>query len=158
MKSRWLILGSIAFVMLLLSLSIRVSAIRVTTVGWQEHIPADHFEIGWIHSVEKEPWFEMYEVRDGKLYLTGTRFKAYGAGVPSEGEIIPSDDGFVHMALNREVPELNIFASADVRTTLYTDRGELPLYDPGGERWSVSITHEEVPLWRLIGGAHHERN
>lgn len=156
MKSRWFIFGGIAVVMLLLSLSIRVSAIRVTTDGWQEHIPVDRFEIGWIHSVEKEPWFETYEARDGRLYLTKTRFKTYGAGVPSEGKIIPSDDGFVHMALDQEVRELRIFTSADVRTTLYTEKGELPLYDPGGERWSVSITHEAVPLWRLIGGAHHE--
>ncbi|MFC7363893.1 DUF1850 domain-containing protein [Bhargavaea changchunensis] len=119
-------------------------------------IRTDRFEIGWIHSVEKEPWFETYEARDGKLYLTGTRFKTYGAGVPSEGKIIPSDDGFVHMALDREVPELNIFTSKDIKTTFYFGKGELPLYAPGGERWSVSITHKTVPLWRLFGGAHHE--
>ncbi|EMR07744.1 hypothetical protein C772_00072 [Bhargavaea cecembensis DSE10] len=158
MKSKSFIFGGIAVVMLLLSLSIRVSAIRVTTDGWQEDIPADRFEVGWIHSVEKEPWFETYEVRDGKLYLTETRFKTFGAGVPSDGEIIPSDDGFVHMALEQEIGELTISTSANVRTTLYTEKGDRPLYDPGGERWTVRITHHQVPLWRLIGGAHHERN
>lgn len=158
MKSKSFIFGGIAVVMLLLSLSIRVSAIRVTTEDWKDDIPVDRFEIGWIHSVEKEPWFESYEARNGKLHLTGTRFKTFGAGVPSDGEIIPSDDGFIHMALDQEIGELTISTSANVRTTLYTDRGERPLYDPGGERWTVRITHQQVPLWRLIGGADNERN
>lgn len=155
MKSKWFVFGGIAVVMLLLSLSIRVSAIHITADCWEKYVPVDRFEVGWIHSVEKEPWYERYEVRDGRLFLTGTQFKTYGAGVPSEGTIIPSDDGFIHMVLDQEVPELSIFTSEDVRTTLYTEEGELPLYDDG-ERRSVTITHETVPLWRLIGGAHHE--
>lgn len=152
MKNKWFFFGSITLVMLLLSLFIPIRVLEIKTDNETRWLKADEFEIGWIHSVEKEPWFESYRVKDDGLYLTGTRFKTFGAGVPAEGKIVPSDDGFVHMTLNRRMEEIWMSASANVRTTLYTKGQEFKFYPDTGESGTVSISSVKVPLWRLIGG------
>ena len=41
------------------------------------------FELQWEHSVEKQWWVEVYEVKDNALLLTDTYFETFGAGSPS---------------------------------------------------------------------------
>lgn len=116
------------------------------------YLKNDWFEIGWIHSVEKEPWFETFIRRGNKLYLVETKFKTFGAGTPSAGEVISSDDGFVHMKLDEEVVELNLAVSDNAKTTLYTETSEVKLYERVDDYEVVVITVEKIPLWRLLWG------
>ncbi|WP_406944766.1 DUF1850 domain-containing protein [Halobacillus sp. SY10] len=58
----------------------------------------DGFTISWTHSVEKETWEEMFVLEDGKIELTSTRFKTFGAGVPNAtGDETYLKDGWVYM-------------------------------------------------------------
>src|SRR5699024_11353970 len=50
------------------------------------------FTLSWIHSVEKEPWYEIYKRKNSHLILTETYFKTFGAGVPSNKEIIKKNN------------------------------------------------------------------
>ena len=42
------------------------------------------FELGFIHSVNKSPLIDCYEIRDGHIRITHTVYYGFGAGVQSE--------------------------------------------------------------------------
>lgn len=41
------------------------------------------FSVAFVHSVNKSPVSDVYEIRDGKIFLTGTVYYGFGAGVPT---------------------------------------------------------------------------
>lgn len=139
--------------MLLLSLFlIRIPTIQLSYMDGSFYLLDNTFELGWIHSVEKEPWFESYE-RDGhNLYLKTTKFKTFGAGVPSSKDVIEAEDGFVHMAVNEKMDEVRLAVSKNVRTTLYTENSEIPLYELVDDYETVVIQVDTATLWNLLRG------
>ncbi|WP_377891027.1 DUF1850 domain-containing protein [Alkalihalobacillus sp. R86527] len=61
-------------------------------------LTADTFSVRWEHSVEKEEWEEYFQKEGSELILTHTRFKTFGAGVPSHaGKETFIKDGWVYM-------------------------------------------------------------
>ncbi len=46
------------------------------------------FSVTFVHSVNKSPVSDIYEVRDGEIYMTSTIYYGFGAGVPDE---LPED-------------------------------------------------------------------
>ncbi len=141
-----MVLGSIVFLMLLYLLIIE-DTIEVSYGGESIYVGEKTFEIGWIHSVEKEEWFETYEIAGDELLLKETRFKTFGAGVPSNGEIIPSEDGFVHMKVNQSMKELRLTVSQNVKTTLYLANEIIPLYEVVDDYETVTIQIKKRPNW-----------
>ena len=139
--------------MLLLSLFfIRFPTILVDYPDGSFYLKGDSFDIGWIHSVEKEPWFESFERKDAELLLTSTKFKTFGAGVPSSDKVIKSDDGFVHMIVDEPMEELMLAVSYNVQTTLYTEKNQIALYELVDDYYTVFIRVEQVSLWNLLRG------
>ena len=61
------------------------------------HVKAgDTFTIKWIHSVEKTPWREVYQLTgEGELLLIETAFQSFGAGVPHQKGTMTVEDGEV---------------------------------------------------------------
>lgn len=56
----------------------------------------EKFTIEWIHSVEKTPWRETYQITDeGDLMLIETAFQSFGAGVPHQKGTMTVEDGEV---------------------------------------------------------------
>lgn len=139
--------------MLLLSLFIiRIPTIQVDYSDSRFYLKDDRFDLGWIHSVEKEPWFESYERNEDALLLTSTKFKTFGAGVPSSAQVTKSDDGFVHMIVNEPIDELLIAVSRNVQTTMYTENNQIALYELVDDYDTVFIHVERVSLWNLLRG------
>ncbi|TAA71684.1 DUF1850 domain-containing protein [Planococcus salinarum] len=137
---------------LLFFLLFRLPVIHFDFGEEQYFLTEDEFTLKWIHSVEKEEWLEMYE-RDGdRLLLTETVFKTFGAGVPSDGEIISAEDGFVHMRINRHLPEMNLTVSENAQTTIMTENKTIPLYELTDDYEFVSISIQRIPIWQYIGG------
>lgn len=66
----------------------------------------DEFVVQWEHSVEKELWQEKLKINeDGDIVLIETRFRSFGAGVPSskdEGNVY-FENGFLVMTDLQEV-------------------------------------------------------
>lgn len=143
-------MGGIVITMLLMSFFIKRPTILATSVNGSFFIKEDTFEIGWIHSVEKEPWFELFERKGNDLYLIGTRFKTFGAGTPSDEQVIASDDGFVHMKVNLKMKELRLTISEDVKTTLYRGADVIPLYKRIGNHETIVFEVKKIPLWQLL--------
>lgn len=76
--------------------------LQVLTVIGQEtantYIGVSNVSIRWQHSVEKEEWEEFYVIDEGDILLSKTRFKTFGAGVPSDvGTETFIKDGWVYM-------------------------------------------------------------
>ncbi|NBI30709.1 DUF1850 domain-containing protein [Chengkuizengella marina] len=65
----------------------------------------NEFSIRWIHSVELEEWEEFFEIEGTSIMLNSTRFKTFGAGVPSNaGTHSYLKDGWVYMIdINRQI-------------------------------------------------------
>lgn len=150
-NKRFIIGGTLSLVLLIL-LFYRISIIQVTYNDSFFYLKDDTFELGWIHSVEKEPWFEMYKMKGHELYLVETRFKTFGAGTPSTGEVIASNDGFVHLRIDRKMEAIHLVVSKQVKTTLYTEYSTIPLYEIVDDYTTATIESKKLPLWELLRG------
>ncbi|MCM2972163.1 DUF1850 domain-containing protein [Larsenimonas suaedae] len=106
------------------------------------------FQMRWRHSVEKEVWYETYRREHAALMLDQTRFKTFGAGVPSQGgartELV---DGFVVMrGFSRRVDPLWIQVAPDETYALGWGGAWFPFYFP--ER--ASLVHITATRGTLI--------
>lgn len=68
----------------------------------------DTFSVTFVHSVNKTPVSDVYEVRGGSMVLTGTVYYSFGAGVPdelAEGEelVIREDGAMVVTGMDRDL-------------------------------------------------------
>ena len=147
MSNKRVIIGGILLLMLLLFLFKQTTVIEVSYQDGSFYLKEDSFEVGWIHSVENEPWFETFELRDDGLYLVTTRFKTFGAGTPSTGKVIPSTDGYVHMEINQKMESISLVVSENVRTTLRTSSSTYLLYQLVEDYETVTIGVKKIPLW-----------
>lgn len=145
-------MGSTFLTVLLLILFIKIPVIEVSYNDSRFFLKDDQFEIGWIHSVEKEPWFEKYALKNDSLYLIETRFKTFGAGTPSTGKVLPSSDGYVHIEIDYQMDEINLVVSENVQTTLYTKSNSIPLYRIAPDHETILIKNKELPIWQIIRG------
>lgn len=105
-------------------------------------LEADTFELHWVHSIEHEEWYEVYEIIDGDLLLTKTYFKTFGAGVPTDSEEPPriTDDGFVEFTVNDAYPELRMNVSENVQTKIVQNNQEYLLYEIFDSNTSVKVS------------------
>nr|WP_251047449.1 DUF1850 domain-containing protein [Planococcus sp. ISL-110] len=139
-------------IVLLFFLLWRIPVVQFDFGEERYYLKEKSFTLQWIHSVEKEEWLEFYEQDGNKLLLTETKFKTYGAGVPSDGEIISSEDGYVHMKIGRSFADMNLTVSRNAQTTIKTSDKEIPLYQYTGDYEPVTITIEFIDLWDYVRG------
>lgn len=99
---RKIIVFALVVVLIGLLILIKVPTLMITSEGSVEDFffyeEEAELKVRWQHSVEKEDWEEMFQLRDGVIELTGTRFKTFGAGVPNDaGDETYIKDGWVYM-------------------------------------------------------------
>lgn len=119
------------------------------------YLSDESFEIHWIHSIEKEEWFEVYEVEEEDFILTESHFKTFGAGVPSDSDE-PAEitkDGFVKYTLNDRYPDIYLNVSDKVETKIVQNNEEILLYELYEPYTAVEIKVENITLLKqLLGG------
>ncbi|WP_347551799.1 DUF1850 domain-containing protein [Pseudalkalibacillus hwajinpoensis] len=100
----------IVFVITVLCITLLLIPIQVLIIEGKEnneaiYIGASDFTLQWEHSVEKEEWEEFFVLNDSGILLTHTRFKTFGAGVPSDaGTNSFIKNGWVYMTgINRVI-------------------------------------------------------
>lgn len=124
--------------------------------GYEDYyLEVETFELHWIHSIEKEEWYEIYEIEDHKLLLTKTYFKTFGAGVPHESEAAPelTEDGYVGFTVNDEYPDIYMNVSENVETKIIQDGEVHRLYKIFETNTAIEIRVENRSLYtRLTGG------
>lgn len=151
-KKRMFWFGSACFIVLLFLLFFRIPVIEVSGETYSYFIKEKEFTLGWIHSIEKEEWFEDYVRNKKNIVLTDTRFKTFGAGTPYEGIETVTDDGFIQMKMDIVYPELNLTISERVETTLFFEDREVPLYQYFEQYENVFFKVQYLPIWKYIRG------
>lgn len=86
------------------------------------------FSVTFIHSVNKSPVSDIYEVRNGQIYVTGTVYYGFGAGVPTEltqyETLTFGDDGeMIISGMELKIPEL-IYVVGTVSDHILSVNGE----------------------------------
>lgn len=118
------------------------------------YLSDDSFEIHWIHSIEKEEWFEVYEVEEEDFILTESHFRTFGAGVPSDSDE-PAEitkDGFVKYTINDRYPDIYLNVSDKVETKIVQNNEEILLYELYEPYTAVEIKVENITLLKQILG------
>ena len=144
--------GSIAICILLLLFFIRIPTIAFHFQTQTIYTKEKSFDLSWIHSVEKEEWIEHYIIENDQLLLESTRFKTFGAGVPSEAEHVELKNGFVVMTIEHPYEQLNLTISEYVDTTIHLAQQEMKLYKYGEPYETVLIKVEKLSVWRFLRG------
>ena len=124
------------------------------------YLPVETFELHWIHSIEKEEWYEVYKIVDQELLLEETYFKTFGAGVPNESDTTAevTEDGFVKYTVNDKYPNLYLNVSDNVQTKIVQGDQEILLYEIYEPYTAVEISVEYIPLIkRILGGNYEEK-
>ena len=149
--------GSIAICVLLLLFFIRIPTIAFHFSNQTIYTKEKTFELSWIHSIEKEEWIEHYIIENSELLLQSTRFKTFGAGVPSDANEVQLKDGFVVMQIGQPYEELNLTISEYVDTTIQISDQQFKLYQYGKPYETVSSTVEKLPIWHYLRGRFFEQ-
>ncbi len=105
-----------------------VDSIGLSVAGQTCSLPDSGFALQWQHSVEKEDWREDYRRSGSKLLLTRSRFKTYGAGTPSDGNLHGGSSGLVDYQVNRLLNELDWVVSGNVQSTLWINQQAWPVH------------------------------
>ncbi len=148
--------GSIAFCILLLIFFIRIPTLAFHFENQTIYTKEKSFDLSWIHSVEKEEWIEHYIIANNELFLQSTRFKTFGAGVPSNADKVELKDGFVVMTIEQPYEELNLTVSEYVDTTIHLGHQEMKLYKYGEPYETVLIKVEKLAIWEIFRGEFYE--
>ncbi|MGM0877967.1 MAG: DUF1850 domain-containing protein [Bacillota bacterium] len=142
-----------AFILVLFSfivvLSLPVSLTKVSYPDQTYYFKEKEFSIQWIHSVEKEAWREFYQRDKNDLLLTHTKFKTFGAGVPAQGTILKKQKGYITYQVDRRMNEVNLIVSQNVKSTLYINNKEIPLFAQVNDYEEVIITPTKRPYWMI---------
>src|SRR5690625_427016 len=168
MKSNKFVIGSASLVVLFFLLKIHIPVIEIIVDEKTYFVRDTSFTLSWIHSVEKEPWYEIYKRKNSHLILTETYFKTFGAGVPSNKEIIKKNNSFINIKvkrkiekiknsiikkkINRKIDKLNIIVSEDVQTTLIIGDKKIELYKLLENYSEVTIQVKNLHLWNIFRG------
>ena len=44
----------------------------------------EEFSVSFVHSINKTPYYDLYQIRQERIWVTGLRYYSFGAGVPEE--------------------------------------------------------------------------
>lgn len=84
--------------------------------------------LSWVHSVERSPWVEHYEVVNHRFALREVNVKSFGSGVDPVAPVTRTSDGWVTMSeMQRDFPSLRFIHSPAVNRRLVIDGDELDL-------------------------------
>ncbi len=64
------------------------------------------FSMTYTHSVERSDVTEVFEVRDGDIYVMESYTESYGAGLPYEGTVLEEDGRFAIKDINQQINDL----------------------------------------------------
>ena len=78
-------------------------------------IPADHFTVAWMHSVEKTRWEERYRVGPADLHLIEARIQGSGAGIDPPAEAVLRNGWWTWKPSVGPLPELRLTLSPFTR-------------------------------------------
>ncbi|MGV3467158.1 MAG: DUF1850 domain-containing protein [Heyndrickxia sp.] len=139
-------LYAVPFLFILIVLLFPIQTVMISSGMKKYYNPLSSFSIKWMHSVEKEDWIESYKTTKDGFLLYESTFKTFGAGVPSEGEVVKKYDDWVTYRIHRNFEQLNIVVSKNVHSTLLVDGKNVPLFKLFPSYSEVRFQKERIPV------------
>ena len=92
----------------------------------------EEFSVSYIHSANRSPVTEFYQVRNGSIVLTALEFATFGAGMPTELEpgqvLVNLPDGKMRIeGFDREIEALLYIIGYTTEHTLHVGQQNVPL-------------------------------
>ncbi len=115
--------------------------------------PGDTFGVGFIHSVNKSPLTDYYEIKEDGIYVEKTVYYGFGAGVQtelSEGETLTygPDGSMIVSGFDKKMDNLIYFVGTVSDHTLTVNNKEgISLRDLCGRSAPVRFSYEK---WRFF--------
>ena len=113
----------------------------------------DTFSVGFIHSVNKSPLTDFYEIKEDGIYVEKTVYYGFGAGVQtelSEGEKLEygQDGSMIVSGFDKKIPDLTYFVGTVSDHTLKINDGkDISLRDLCGRNSRVRFSYMK---WKLF--------
>ena len=109
--------------------------------------PDDRFSIEFIHSVNKSPVIDVYEVREGHIFVVETVYYHFGAGVPTElneGETLTygEDGSMIISGIDKSVDPLYYIVGTVSDHTLSIGGSSISLRNLCGKNRLVKFCYE----------------
>lgn len=93
--------------------------------------PGEELVLTFVHSVNRRPVYDTLRVEEDHLVIVGSRFDAFGAGMPeastAEGTLQVGADGWLEWTVNRPVPEITVRVGRVADHRLRFKGREIPL-------------------------------
>lgn len=111
-------------------------------------LPKDHrFSVGFVHSVNKSPVIDIYEVKNGSIYVEQTIYYGFGAGVQTElgpGQTLTygEDGSMIISGFDKEIRPLSYFVGTVSDHILTIGEQEISLRDLCGRNSLVTFLYE----------------
>ena len=107
----------------------------------------DEFSITFIHSVNQYPLTDVYQIKDGKIYVIRTIYNNFGAGVQTEieeGQTLEINENgeMVVSGFDMEMPYLSYIVGTWSDHTLTLNGEEISLRETCGRNCKVSFSCE----------------
>jgi len=121
---------------------------------WEQKVQnGDDFSIKYLHSVAKTPVIEFFEIKDGKILLTGTEYQSYGAGLPTsaeQGDYIVADDKFIIKNIDQKLPQIMLRVSDYAQHEFIYNEKNYKLYENVKTETLLQIKTEKFSYLRFI--------
>lgn len=111
------------------------------------------FSLKYLHSVAQTPVIEFFEIKDGKILLTGTEYQSYGAGLPTaggQGNYIIKNDKFIITEINQILPQIMLRVSDYARHEIIFAEKNYLLFDTVKTETLLQIKTEKISCFRFI--------
>ncbi|WP_408954971.1 DUF1850 domain-containing protein [Natroniella sp. ANB-PHB2] len=111
------------------------------------------FAIGYLHSVAKTPVWEFFQVKEGQLYLIGTEYQSYGAGLPFSDKDNYSirDDKFKIKGIDKKLECISLLIGNKTEHKFLIENKEYELYkvvEPMKRVKIDLITDKKIRVWK----------
>lgn len=127
---------------------------RADKIIWEEKINnGDQFKIKYQHSVARTPVIEFFEIKDGKILLTGTEYQSYGAGLPTsngQGDYLVEDDKFIIKNIDQFLPEIMLRVSDYAEHEFIFKKENYKLYEDIKTETLLQIKTEKISYFTFI--------
>jgi hypothetical protein len=127
---------------------------KADIIIWEEKVKdGDNFEIKYQHSVARTPVIEFFEIKDGKILLTGTEYQSYGAGLPTsaeQGDYIVENDRFIIKNINQFLPEIMLRVSDYAKHEFIFKQESFKLYKNLKTETLLQIKTEKISYFTFI--------
>ncbi|GAB6100195.1 hypothetical protein JCM16358_20740 [Halanaerocella petrolearia] len=122
-------------------------------VVWQKSTTDKmRFAIEYIHSVERTPVWDYFQIKQDQIWLVGTKYESYGAGLPflNKNKYIIADDKFEIKEIDKKLDEIPLRVSDYARHKLIIGNKEYKLFKMVEPKSLVQIRVESRNGWQML--------